>query len=97
MWKIGASCAGQKVLDRELFEAYKSAGFEMMEISLGEFNGVDASKAERIKEVFVPQKVRKLSEETGVGLWSLHRPFGYEFSPTNPIQPFEQILSSLLL
>lgn len=84
MWKTGASCAGQKVLDRELFEAYKVAGFDMMEISLGEFNGVDASKAERIKEVFVPQKVRKLSEEAGVGLWSLHLPFGYEFSPTNP-------------
>lgn len=83
MWKLGASCCGQNRVDFELFSEYKKAGFEFMEISMGEFNGVDAQRAQGIFDVVKSREINEYVRETGVGIWSFHLPFGLEFSPAN--------------
>ena len=72
--KLGCSCCGSPI-NAELFAAYKNAGIYGMEISLGK-NAVDLLDFSEAK---------RLADEYGIELWSLHLPFG----------PFETIDISL--
>ncbi len=64
--KIGLSSCG-KMLDRQLFEAYKNAGIKAMELSVG-------NKA--VCDTFDVGSVVPLAKEFGIELWSYHLPFG---------------------
>lgn len=73
MYKIGISSC-RKTIGKELFEEFSKNGISYIELSEEGYDGFDFEKA------------ASLSEEYGVGLWSLHLPFA----------PFETIdISSL--
>lgn len=77
LWKIGDSACGHRELPRKIFESYKAAGLDYMEIS-PPYNGKGAAM---IKEVFSEidfKSLRKYADETGVILWSYHMPFDME-------------------
>lgn len=63
-YEIGLSSAG-KVMDEQLFAAYRDAGLSCMEISrdLYGFEKVDFAD------------VKQLADRYGIRLWSLHLPF----------------------
>ena len=64
MFKLGLSSCG-KPLCEELFENYKKAGIEAMEISLG---------VDEYATLDLPA-LRRMADGQGVELWSLHLPF----------------------
>ena len=68
--KLGCSC-GTFPLNAEVFEAYKSAGIGGMEISMGK----------KQIDLLDFAEVKKLADQYGIELWSLHLPFW----------PFEEI------
>ncbi len=63
---IGLSSCGKR-LDRQLFEEYKNAGIEAMELSVGNKDACDS---------FDVKSVVPLAKEFGIELWSYHLPFG---------------------
>lgn len=71
-WELGVSTASCGKLDREVFFAYANAGIKAMEISL----------SPEMTDELNPKEVFKLSEETGVEIWSFHLPF-YPFETNN--------------
>lgn len=64
-WKVGASTAAVGKADSEIVYAYAKAGLQAMEISL---------PWDRYDELDLAA-MKKVSQETGVALWSLHLPF----------------------
>lgn len=66
MYKIGLSSCG-KTLNRSLFEKYRAAGIDCIEISpsFEEYKTVDY------------KAIKKYSDENNVSLWSYHLPFWY--------------------
>lgn len=67
MYKIGLSTfCNAGIIDRQLFEAYRNAGIEAMEIS------APSDAYENINY----EQLEKLSLQTGIELWSYHLPFG---------------------
>ena len=76
MWKIGASSAGQAVIDNALFEEFARVGFKQMEIS-PLYAGLSTEKTrEFFKKVIKPSEIIKMAQDNGVGIWSYHLPFG---------------------
>ena len=69
-WKFGMSSCSTCRLDKETFDGYAANNVELMEVSLGSADTPIDWK-----------KTQKLSQDSGVGLWSLHVPFW----------PFDQI------
>lgn len=63
--KIGLSSCGKR-LDRQLFEEYKNAGIEAMELSVGNKDACDG---------FDVSSVLSFAEEFGIEMWSYHLPF----------------------
>ena len=64
MFKVGLSTCG-KDLTPELFENYKKAGIEYMEVTRPQ---------EEYLETDYPA-IRKMADEYGINLWSFHLPF----------------------
>ena len=67
MYKIGLSSCGKR-MDSKLFQAYRDAGIDVMEICAE----ADAYQAIDYKAL------QSYSKEYGVGLWSFHLPFSGE-------------------
>lgn len=68
-WKLGLSASGYGSLERTIFEGYASAGIQVMEISL----------PSEMYDTIPWQEVRRIAQETGVELRSIHLPF-YPFA-----------------
>lgn len=70
-WKTALSC---KVFDESAFDEYKRQGIELIEIS--------PKKADYARLDWA--QIKKQSERSGVGIWSLHLPFSREINISLP-------------
>ena len=66
-WKTALSC---KIFDAQAFDEYRKNGIELVEISpaLKDYEHVDW------------EDIKRQSDRTGVGIWSLHLPFSRDLS-----------------
>lgn len=83
MWKMGCGTGGRPYLPENIFEEYRKAGFEYMEISLAhpeDRSDIEGEFAQYTS--FDVNKIKQKAKENNVKIWSYHMPFGNEhFNP----------------
>lgn len=80
-WKIGVSCNFSKGTPEKIFDECKKAGIGAIEISPA-YNMRGIEYAKDVYSKLDLKKIKSLSDETGVELWSYHLPFCH--SEINP-------------
>lgn len=78
-WKLGTSMSLMQPDLKETFKKVKAAGIDYLEVGMPKFSRVDV--AEITAKV---AEYKKYADETGLKIWSVHIPFGWDYDISTP-------------
>ncbi|MDR1202492.1 MAG: sugar phosphate isomerase/epimerase [Tannerellaceae bacterium] len=78
-WKLGTSMNLMQTDLKETFIAVKNAGIDYLEVGMPKFSKVNVADI-----IFQVAKYKECADETGLKIWSIHIPYGWDFDISTP-------------